>query len=126
MTALELPYMDCWSVQLTHETGIQGTLTIDLATRIPVRNLELFGEETYIIWNGSPEGLMQFDVESGQMQSVATEKAIHQTGYGKFIIENAYYNEIDAFFRVVQGNEKPRYSFEKDREILGLLDKIGV
>ena len=45
-------------------------------------------------------------------------------GYSNTIVENAYKNEIIEFFKILKDGKKQQYSFEKDLEILRLLDKI--
>ena len=52
------------------------------------------------------------------------ENAEHIDGYGTFIIENAYENEIREFFNVVCNQAVPQYGFAKDLEILKLIDRI--
>ena len=44
--------------------------------------------------------------------------------YSQYIVENAYMNEVVAFFDAVKGKSEPSYSFEKDKEILRIIDEI--
>ena len=44
--------------------------------------------------------------------------------YNETIIENDYLSEVEEFFETVKGKAAPRYSFEKDCEILKLIDTI--
>ena len=47
----------------------------------------------------------------------------HQEQYSSFVIENAYYNEIVSFFEVIDKKKEARHTFEKDKAILGWIDR---
>ena len=44
--------------------------------------------------------------------------------YSSFVVENAYYHEIEAFFQEMNGEQVALYGFEQDKIILGLIDQI--
>ena len=54
-----------------------------------------------------------------------SEKAEHMEGYSSFVVENAYKNEIQEFFNVVDGTAIARYGLEQDLKVLELIDTIG-
>ncbi|MDR0605776.1 MAG: gfo/Idh/MocA family oxidoreductase, partial [Bacteroidales bacterium] len=90
-----------------------------------VRNLEIFGEDLYISWEGVPESLYEYDFLNKENKQVKLYKDVQQLNdYSDFVIENAYYNEIINFFEVINKRDHPKYSFEKDKEFLNLIDKI--
>jgi len=125
LTSLNLDYPDNYSVIFEHVNGSIGTLAVDVVSRKPVRNLEVFNENIYFSWNGSPDGLKVYDTE--QKKDVIIELYDHVDtveGYSNFIIENAYYNEITTFFEMILNNNKSVYDFEKDKAILKLIDEI--
>jgi predicted dehydrogenase len=125
MSRLTLEYNDNYLVLTEHQTGHKGMLAVDVVSRKPVRNLEIFGEDVYISWDGSPEGLSQYDyIEKNEYKVSVYDKADQLENYSKFIVENAYYDEIISFFSVINHEEKMLYSFEKDRAILEIIDKI--
>ena len=101
---MELEFPDTYSIQLTHVNGSIGNLMIDLVSREAVRKLEILNENLYMSWSGTGE-------------------YIHEHGYGDFINEYAYVKEIEAFLEVMKGSNAA-YDFEKDREILALIDEI--
>ena len=47
-----------------------------------------------------------------------------QDGYASFVVENAYKNEIQAFFDEIEGQFTQEYSFVDDRLVLSLIDQI--
>ena len=48
----------------------------------------------------------------------------HDSRYSDNIVENAYVDELTNFFAVLQGKQQPRWSFEKDQQVIDLIEKI--
>lgn len=125
MSTLQLPYPDNYLITLVHESGSKGLFALDVVSRKAVRNLELFGENLYLSWDGTPQGLIWYDTESKkEVQTVVYDKIDKQENYSRTIIENAYFQEIVSFFAAIAGNENPIYSFEKDMQIIELINRI--
>ena len=69
---------------------------------------------------------MEFNPETDKLaQVVLQEMTEHKEGYRAFITENAYKNEIQEFFDVIEGKKEAIYGFEQDFKILHLIDLIG-
>lgn len=125
ITDLNIQYSDNYMIQLVHENGNKGTLIVDIVSPKAVRNLEVYGENIYYSWNGSPISLEEFVLETKSVEKVKLhEAAEHMEGYGLFITENAYQNEIREFIDVVKGKREPLYGFRQDFDVLNLIDKI--
>lgn len=125
-TDLNIDYKDNFMIQLQHTNGNKGSLIVDVVSPVAVRNLEVYTENGYLSWNGTPDSLREYNVESKELKPVSlTEDAEHMDGYRAFVVENAYKNEIREFFGVVAGEKEPLYGFEQDLRILELIDKIG-
>lgn len=126
MTNLNIGFNDNYMIQLTHKNGNKGTLIVDVVSPAAVRKLEVYSEESYLSWNGTPESVLEFDVETKKLNSVVlTEETEHIEGYDSFVVENAYKNEIRDFFDVVLNGKAPLYDFEQDQKILRLIDRLG-
>lgn len=126
MTDLNIGFDDNYLVLLSHENGNKGLLMVDVVSPVAVRKLEVYSEGKYISWNGTPDSICEFDTLSKKTASVSlNEQAEHMEGYSAFVVENAYKNEIRAFFRAISDGEEPIYGFEQDREILYLIETIG-
>lgn len=125
-TNLMIDYQDHFLISLEHENGSRGNLIVDVISRKPVRNLEIMSENLYLGWNGTPEGLFYYDYEKKEEVPVRLyDKVDRQSGYSNFIVENGYMHEIEAFFKQVLEGIKPFYDFEKDKNILQIIDEIG-
>lgn len=126
MTDLNIDYKDNFLIQLKHKNGNKGVLVVDVVSPVAVRKLEVYKENEYLSWSGTPETLSEYDKDSKELRPVILSEAIeHVDGYRAFIVENAYKNEIREFFDVVQNGKQPRYGFVQDKKILELIDSIG-
>jgi predicted dehydrogenase len=125
ISSLNIDYNDNYMVILEHESGHKGILAVDIVSRKAVRNLEVFGENLYLSWDGSAEGLKMMDNEKKKEENILLYEKIDQLDqYSKFVVENAYYDEIVAFFDMISNNIEPIYDFEKDKIVLDLIDRI--
>lgn len=126
MTGLNIDYRDNYIIQTEHENGNKGALIIDVVSPVAVRKLEAYAENAYISWNGTPDSISEFDVQTKKLEKVVlTEAAEHKEGYSAFVVENAYKNEIREFLDVVLKHKEPLYGFEQDKKILEIIDSLG-
>ncbi len=125
ISQLEIDYPDSYFVTLRHKNGTKGLLAVDVVSPKAVRNFECFGEGLHLFWEGNPRALYKFDHETGEKQPVNTYASFeHDPRYSDNIVENAYVDELQNFFGVLAGKEEARYSFEKDRETIALIQRI--
>ena len=124
-TDLDIDYSDTYHLLLEHRGGILGSLQVDVVSRKAVRNLEVYGEDLYLAWDGSPTGLHYYDFNKKEEQHILLyENAKHVDGYSSFVVENAYQNELQAFLEEISGQKAAKYSFEEDLVTLKLIDSI--
>lgn len=124
-TSLNVDYNDNYIILLEHESGAKGALLVDVVSRKAVRNFEVFGESIYLNWNGSPDGLSYYDIVERKEKSIELYDNVDKIeGYSSFVIENAYMNEIKAFFSCIESGKQPLHDFERDKYILQLIDAI--
>ena len=126
ITNLDVDYPDSFFINVIHENGSNGVLIIDLVSRKAVRNLEIINENCYIQWDGTPNGLEEFNLNSNEMEKINLYDEISNDGdYNQTIIENAYLEEIKDFFNILNSNTGcGLHSFEKDKYIINIIDII--
>ena len=124
LTNLDIDFPDTYIMQIEHENGNAGNLIVDVVSRHAVRNFEVINEDIYIRWNGTPGSLFEKDIVSGELRAVGEEQYVHENGYADFINEYAYMKEIEDFFEVIKSGKEALYSFEKDKEILAIINQI--
>ena len=125
MTSLNIEYNDNYLLQITHENGCKGVLVVDVVSPVAIRRLEVYGEQRYLQWNGTPDSLFEYDTELHELKKVTlNEIEEHKEGYSAFIVENAYRNEIKEFFDIILDGKEQSYGFEQDLETLKLIDSL--
>ncbi len=125
LTALDIDYDDSYYITLRHKNGTKGFLATDVVSPKPVRSFEVFGEGLHIFWNGSPESLLKYDVENKINLPVNTYAQYeHDEKYSDNIVENAYVDEILDFFEMITHGSVPLWSFEKDKKVIELIERI--
>ncbi len=126
MTELKIGFDDNYMILIKHINGNKGILVVDVVSPAAVRKLETYSENAYIAWNGTPDSIVEYNVDTKKLEGVVLQEAVeHKDGYSAFIVENAYKNEIREFFDVVQGQIEPLYGFEQDKIILEIIDSMG-
>lgn len=125
MSGLEIDYPDTCCLLLRHENGVLGNLVVDVVSPKAVRNFEVFGEGLHLFWEGNPKSLYRYDAICKDKIAVDTYTEFEQDArYSDNIVENAYVDEIANFFGVLQGEQTPRWSLEKDKAVLDLIDRV--
>ena len=125
ISSLNIEYADNYILLMEHVNGIKGMFAVDVITRKAVRNLEIFGENLYISWDGSATGLYEYDIAAREDRRIELYDRIdHLAGYNKSIVENAYLDEIKTFFEFIEEKNTPVYGFKEDKKTIKWLDKI--
>lgn len=125
MTTLDINYPDYYIVVLTHENGTRGTLNFNVASINPVRNLEIYGQDLFLQWMGTPDSLFSHNKETNKLEQVNMHYSLSSfSNKNTTILEDAYELELIEFFNVINNTAKPRYSFNKDMELLKIIDKF--
>lgn len=124
-STLNINYNDNYLLLLQHESGAKGVLAVDVIARKAVRHLEVYGEHLYLTWDGTPDSLRQYDIATKREHNIHFEDASeHIEGYAAFISENPYREEIKAFFDTIIGKKMAKWDFEKDKQVLQVVDRI--
>ena len=126
LSKLDLNYPDNYLIQIEHENGNKGQIAVDVVSRKAVRRIQIFNDELDIVWAGTPSSLQSYNLESKEYETISTYDTIEKDNrYCDNIIENAYMDEIDAFFTWLKGdNSKVLHNFKDDKIILDLIDSI--
>lgn len=125
-TELNIQYNDNYFVMIQHESGAKGVFAVDVVARKPYRHIDVYGESLQLSWNGTADSLVQFDIENKQDINISfTDASEHVDGYAAFITENPYREELNSYLRQIEDKEyQPAWNFEKDKVVLGWIDKI--
>lgn len=125
LTKLQIGYDDCYMILLKHKSGNAGMFMVELAAREAVRDFKLIGEEIFVCWNGTPEGLVCKNIQEGYIEQIDLYRDIQkEKQYNKTIVENSYVNEMKHFFGELEGRMCKTYGFEDDLKVLRIIDQI--
>ena len=126
MTNLNINYNDNYIVVIEHESGAKGVFVVDVVARKPYRHFEVYGENLQIRWDGEPDTLFEYDIESKkEVQLIRENKAEHVEGYAAYIDENPYRKELKAFISsIYEPDYKPIWGFDSDYKLLKWIDVI--
>ena len=125
LTSLDIDFPDHYMILLRHEGGTKGFYCQDVVARKGLRRLEVFSEKLHIFWEGTPDTLSEYDFEAKALRPVKLYDDVVQDGrYNANIIENAYADEIAAFFDYVKNGVTPPYTFDEDAHTLAVVDEI--
>lgn len=124
-TKLDIDYDDTYIITLEHDNGDTGVFICDVLARKAINYLEIMGENTHIVWNGTPETLLSFDEKTQTMERLQSyDKVEHVEGYADIINEDQYMDEIKAFIDWINDECTPAYTLEDDKYVLDLIDEI--
>ena len=124
-TGLEIDYPDHYLLSFLHKSGHKGIVCFDIVSRAASTRLEVIGENLHILWEGTPDSLQILNLVKKEFEQINLYTSIDkQNGYSRNIIENAYVDEIRAFFELIGSGKAPVYSFEDDKKTLSLIDRI--
>ena len=124
-TDLDIDFNDSIVANFTHENGNIGVFVADVVSRKAVTYLEIIGEDIHLFWHGHNDDLTVYNTKTKKIETIyAYNNVEHTDGYADNIIENQYSDEIADFLDVVYKGTIPRYSIEKDKYTLSIIDSI--
>ena len=131
---LAMEYKDNCMLIAEHENGNKGVLVFDVVSPKAERFLEIYGENFFISWDGSATGLNELLSKAKECENpnkipltnidLYANKGINLQDYATFVVEDAYFNEIVAFFDYVKTGKAPVYTFEDDYATINLINEI--
>ena len=125
LTSLDIDFPDHYMIAVKHHGGSKGMYCQDVVSRKGLRRLEVFSERHHIFWDGTPDSLSSYDIKARALKPVSLyDDVVQDARYNANIIENAYADEIQAFFDYVQKGALPPYTFEEDAHTLSIVDEI--
>ena len=110
---------DIYMLQVVHEGGILGQLTVDVLSRTAVRSMRITGELGTIEWDGIAQTLRLYHVETGKW--IEERFALGEVETGYINPEAPYIEEIKDFLSCVSSNSQPEYGLKDDLAVLDLL-----
>lgn len=125
ISTLDLNYNDSYMCIFEHENGNKGVMCVDVVSRKAISTLEVYGEEIYLSWKGTPDSLEVMDINTKEINKINTYTNVEKDEkYAENIIENPYLEELKTYIDKIRGLDRVRYTFEDDIYTLKLIDEI--
>lgn len=131
--SLNLNWNDTRNIILQHEEGIVGSLIVDVVSRMPRRDLKIWGEWGDISWEGKPNSL-RFSTEGKAFKNIVPENndLVQQLdekntySYANIINEKPYICEVHDFFSLINQKklETALHTLKEDFRILEFINKM--
>lgn len=122
---LDISYPDNYQLIITHLNGNVGLVNFNIVSRKAVRNLEVISEKLYLDWDGTPDGLNEYNISHQSNENISLyENVTQNSNYSSTIIENAYKEELLCFFKCIKEGVNNNYNFTDDLSTLEWIDVI--
>lgn len=133
-TSLNLSWPDTRIMSVEHVNGTIGSVIIDVVSRIPRRDLHIWGEWGDISWSGK-QGTLCNSVDGAEWNKIDYKlpplpeiKSDMNTkySYAPIVNEHAYIREIVDFIAIIQGKAPviQPYSLTTDKRVIDIINSI--
>ncbi|MGZ4197232.1 MAG: Gfo/Idh/MocA family protein [Solirubrobacteraceae bacterium] len=121
VSALEVDIDDLYVALLQFDSGVQGTLVVEVVSRPAVRSARIVGEEGTLIWDFGAREVREWDRAGKRWLAHPDPPPVEGPG-GVWVAENMYIEEMRGFFSAI-GGDKDAYPFslEDDDRLLRAL-----
>jgi len=116
---LALDIDDVYQLQVRHESGAMGQLTVDVLARAPVRHCRVIGSEGTVEWDFTSKAIRLYTAGAGTWVQEALSTGTVEAGYVN--PEEPYIEEMRAFVRAARREAPPIYTYEEDLAVLRVL-----
>lgn len=122
--SLDAPIDDTYVASLKYESGILGTMIVDVVSRNYVRQLLINGESGQISWNCDEHLVKLYNAHEKRWIMYYEPTGHAAEGYNVNIKEEMYIEEISCFLSALKGEHKFPNTLEDDYKILQYLYQL--
>ena len=124
VSGLEADIDDLYSALVRFESGVHGSLVIEVISRPAVRRARVVGEEGTLLWDFARRDVREWDGEAQVWVAHPDPPPIEGPG-GSWVAENMYIEEMRGFLHAIaDGREHYPFSLEDDEQLLRALAAI--
>lgn len=121
---LDVDIDDVYAITLQYNSGVLGTLLVDVVSRVATRKITVNGEYGQIFWDWNKKNVEVYDAREKRLITYGEPEGMAATGYNKNIIEEMYIDEIKSFIDAITGESIFPNSLVNDYQILHYLYEI--
>jgi predicted dehydrogenase len=124
LSALEADIDDIYSALLRFQSGVQGSLVVEVISRPAIRRARIEGEEGTLEWDWAAGRVREWETASGDWVDHPDPAPVLGPG-GEWVAENMYIEEMRGYLRAIeQGQETWPLSLREDLELLRTLERL--
>jgi predicted dehydrogenase len=124
LSALEADIDDIYSALLRFQSGVQGSLVVEVISRPAVRLARVLGEEGTLEWDWTAGRVREWETASGSWIEHPDPTPVAGPG-GEWVAENMYIEEMRGYLRAIQqGQGAWPLSLAEDLELLRTLERL--
>ncbi len=110
---------DIYQLQLRHQNGTMGQLTVDVLARTPIRHIRITSTDGVAEWDAAANEIRIFRAAEGAWSAESLNRGTVETGYVN--PEEPYIEEMREFADCVIRRRKPAYGYADDQAVLDVL-----
>jgi predicted dehydrogenase len=119
LTDLDIDIDDTYSLLVSLENKILGSILIEVISRVPYRVIKLIGEEGVIIWDQSKRHVEIFSSADKKWRKELAEEGNVEKGY--VTGEKLYIREMKHFIKAIKDETKWMRNFADEKKMLEIL-----
>ena len=123
VSKLEADIDDIYNILLEFENGTQASMTVDVISRFPYRQLKVLGDNGVVFADWSEKIVRYYTKEDGWKEQIIDDGKVEKNYIHG---EGMYIEEIDNFIRSIKKEITPPYNFVEDLHNLKILEVIEV
>lgn len=123
LSSLEADIDDIYSTLLAFDSGVQGSMTIEVISRPAIRLARIVGEEGTLCWDWTNKRVLEWTAGAEDWVEHADPPPVQGPG-GEWVAENMYIEEMAGYLRAIEGQEAWPLSLEADHRLLRALEQL--
>ena len=124
LSSLEADIDDIYSTLLAFDSGVQGSMTIEVISRPAIRLARIVGEEGTLCWDWTNRRVLEWTAGAEDWTEYPDPPPVQGPG-GEWVAENMYIEEMRGYLRAIEeGQDAWPLSLEADHRLLRALEEL--
>ena len=124
LSSLEADIDDIYSTLLAFDSGVQGSMTIEVISRPAIRLARIIGEEGTLCWDWTNRRVLEWTAGAEDWTEYPDPPPVQGPG-GEWVAENMYIEEMRGYLRAIEeGQDAWPLSLEADHRLLRALEEL--
>ncbi len=118
LSGLDVDIDDIYSTLLGFDSGVQGSMVVEVISRPGIRRARIVGEEGTLEWNWAERHVLEWQARDARWIEHPDPAPVHGPG-GAWVAENMYIEEMRGYVLAVEDSQQHwPLTLEEDHELL--------